>query len=52
MLSRSSVKVTSTKAAGEGQVDSFVSALIAKYENGGQEYKGTLYLDVSVAIGE
>jgi hypothetical protein len=41
-----------TNPAGEGQTDRFVSALIAKYENGGQEYKGTLYLDVSVAIGE
>ena len=40
------------KADGEGQVDKFVSILIGKFEQFGVKYKGTLYLDVSVNIGE
>jgi len=37
--------------AGFGQTDTFVSTLYGKFQNGGARYKGTLNLDVSVAIG-
>ena len=37
--------------AGFGQTDTFVSILYGKFQNGSVRYKGTLNLDVSVAIG-
>jgi hypothetical protein len=40
-----------TDPAGEGKTDSFVSILIGKWQWGKVKYKGTLNLDVSVAIG-
>jgi hypothetical protein len=41
-----------TDASGEGKTDSFVSILYGWYvKPGGIKYKGTLYSDVSVAIG-
>ena len=40
-----------TDPAGEGKTDFFVSSLIGKWKNGSVKYKGTLNLDVSVAIG-
>lgn len=40
-----------TDPSGEGKTDNFVSVLYGWYENAGIKYKGTLYLDVSVAIG-
>jgi hypothetical protein len=36
--------------AGEGQTDAFVSTLYGWFKNAGLKYKGTLHLDVSVAI--
>jgi hypothetical protein len=41
-----------TNPEGEGKTDSFVSSAISKFEYKGTKYKGTLNLDVNVAIGE
>ncbi|MGH6890258.1 MAG: hypothetical protein ACREHF_13865 [Rhizomicrobium sp.] len=41
-----------TNPEGEGKTDSFVSSLTSKFEYKGTKYKGTVNLDVSVAIGE
>ncbi len=41
-----------TNPEGEGKTDSFVSALIGKFQNNGVKYRGKLNLDVSVEIGE
>jgi hypothetical protein len=38
-------------AAGEGQTDTFVSSLYAWFTDNNSKYKGTLNLEVSVAIG-
>lgn len=38
-------------ASGFGQTDTFVSVLYGKFHNGSSKYKGTLNLDVNVAIG-
>ena len=43
---------TLTDPDGEGKTDFFVSTLIGKFVKGGRRYKGTLNLDVSVAIGQ
>jgi hypothetical protein len=40
-----------TDAAGEGKTDNFVSTLLGSFRNQNGKYKGTLNLDVSVAIG-
>lgn len=40
-----------TDPAGTGKADSFVSILYGKFHNFNGDYKGTLTLDVSVAIG-
>ncbi len=40
-----------TDASGEGKTDAFVSTLYAWFKNSRGRYKGTLNLDVSVAIG-
>ena len=41
-----------TNPEGEGKTDSFVSSLTSKFEYKGAKYKGTVNLDVNVAIGE
>jgi hypothetical protein len=41
-----------TNPEGEGHTDHFVSSLIGWFKNGGQKYKGTLNVDVTVNIGE
>ena len=43
---------TRPKSAIRGHTDTFVSTLIGWPQGSEYKYKGTLYLDVSVAIGE